>query len=194
MLNFMLKLGVNFEEVRKNNLPSDFIRFHFTSKRKRMSTLSINNGQTEHNYDQRVHMKGAAEQVLQSCDFYLDQDGNKRPLLDEMKSNLIQIITHMASMALRTICFAYKDLKPGEGGQHHQDMDADGVLKAVEKNGFVLVSIFGIKDIIRPEVPGAVAQCMKAGITVRMVTGDNKITAMAIAKECKIIDENFGIN
>ena len=72
-------------------------------------------------------------------------------------------------------------------------MDSDGVLRAVEKNDFVVICIFGIKDIIRPEVPKAVATCMQAGITVRMVTGDNKITAMAIAKECKIIDESFGI-
>jgi Ca2+-transporting ATPase len=55
-------------------------------------------------------MKGAAEQVLESCDFYLDSDGQKRPLTDEMKSNILQIITQMASMALRTICCAYKDL------------------------------------------------------------------------------------
>jgi Ca2+ transporting ATPase len=100
----------------------------------------------------------------------------------------------MATMALRTICFAYKDLQENEGGHSHQDMDADGVLRAIEKRGFVVVSIFGIKDIIRPEVPDAVSQCMKAGITVRMVTGDNKVTAMAIAKESKIIDEHFGIN
>jgi len=72
-------------------------------------------------------------------------------------------------------------------------MDADGVLRAVEKKDFIVVCIFGIKDIIRPEVPQAVATCMSAGIIVRMVTGDNKITAMAIAKECKIIDEKFGI-
>jgi magnesium-transporting ATPase (P-type) len=111
-----------------------------------------------------------------------------------MKSNMLNIITQMATMALRTICFAYKDLQENEGGHNHQDMDADGVLRAIEKKGFVVVCIFGIKDIIRPEVPDAVAQCMKAGITVRMVTGDNKITAMAIAKECKIIGENFGVN
>jgi Ca2+ transporting ATPase len=73
-------------------------------------------------------------------------------------------------------------------------MDADGVLRAVEKWDFVVICIFGIKDIIRPEVPIAVDKCMKAGITVRMVTGDNKITAMAIAKECRIFDESFGIS
>jgi len=47
----------------------------------------------------------------------------------------------------------------------------------------------GIKDIIREEVPGAVALCNEAGVRVRMVTGDNKITAVAIAKECGIINE-----
>ena len=100
-----------------------------------------------------------------------------------MKSNLFQNITRFAEQALRTICFAYKDLKPDEGGAAHTDMDADGVLRAVEKRDFIVICIFGIKDIIRPEVPGAVATCQHAGITVRMVTGDNKITAMAIARE-----------
>jgi Ca2+ transporting ATPase len=52
-----------------------------------------------------------------------------------------------------------------------------------------LIAIAGIKDIIREEVPGAVAKCNVAGVRVRMVTGDNKITAIAIAKECGIIQE-----
>jgi magnesium-transporting ATPase (P-type) len=53
-------------------MPEEFVRFHFTSKRKRMSTITENNGKTETGHDKRVHMKGAAEQVLQSCNFYLD--------------------------------------------------------------------------------------------------------------------------
>jgi magnesium-transporting ATPase (P-type) len=92
---------------------------------------------------------------------------------------------------LRTIGIAYKDLKHGEGGPHHTDLAEDGVIQAVEKDGFTLIGILGIKDIIRKEVPEAVAMCQKAGITVRMVTGDNKVTAMAIAKECKIIDDRI---
>lgn len=102
-------------------------------------------------------MKGAAEQVLKCCKFYLNQDGEKVPLHDEMLSNLEQIITQYASQALRTICFAYKDLKPNEGGPSHEDMDTENVLHAVEVGGFTCVCIFGIKDIIRPEVPIAVA-------------------------------------
>jgi len=73
-------------------------------------------------------------------------------------------------------------------------MDSEGVLHSIEKTGFTLISIVGIKDIIRPEVPDAIATCHRAGITVRMVTGDNKITAMAIARECNIINEHTGID
>ena len=76
-----------------------------------------------------------------------------------------------------------------EGGPTHEEMDEStgGHLAKVELGGFTCICIVGIKDIIRPEVPRAVAQCQRAGITVRMVTGDNKITALAIAKECGII-------
>jgi Ca2+ transporting ATPase len=50
-----------------------------------------------------------------------------------------------------------------------------------------LIGVLGIKDILRQEVPGAVMDCRNAGIKVRMVTGDNKLTATAIAKECNIV-------
>lgn len=149
-----------------------------------MSTILENNTNTEYGYDKRVHMKGAAEYVLASCSHYLNQDGNKVELKDEMKENIRSVIENYASQALRTICFAYKDLQVNEGGPTHEDMSDDGFLHQVEKSGYTCISIFGIKDIIRKEVPGAVEQCQKAGIIVRMVTGDNKTTAMAIAKEC----------
>jgi len=68
-------------------------------------------------------------------------------------------------------------------------MDEGGVIKAIEKSNFTCIGILGIKDIIREEVPKAVETCQKAGIVVRMVTGDNKVTAMAIARECKILDD-----
>ena len=70
--------------------------------------------------------------------------------------------------------------------------DEKGVFQ-VEKFNLTLLCILGIKDILRKEVPDAIKTCRRAGIKVRMVTGDNKLTARAIAKECGIIepgDEN----
>lgn len=65
-------------------------------------------------------------------------------------------------------------------------------IASIEESGNVLIALAGIKDIIREEVPGAVSKCNFAGVRVRMVTGDNKITAIAIAKECGILAENEG--
>jgi P-type Ca2+ transporter type 2B len=67
------------------------------------------------------------------------------------------------------------------------DKDDKGVHK-VEKSGLKMVALIGIKDILRQEVPGAIAKCKAAGVRVRMVTGDNLITARAIAIECGIVN------
>lgn len=85
MLKMMGKLDVNIEDMRQKHLGEDFQRFHFTSKRKRMSTIMVNCGNTEYGYDKRIHLKGASEIVLESCTHYLNQDGEKIDLQDEMK-------------------------------------------------------------------------------------------------------------
>jgi len=76
-----------------------------------------------------------------------------------------------------------------EGGPSHEDIEPNSKIYKIEEGGFTLICVAGIKDIIREEVPAAVYTCNKAGVRVRMVTGDNKITAIAIAKECGIILE-----
>lgn len=92
---------------------------------------------------------------------------------------------------MRTISFGYKDLKPEEGGPKHDNIGESDYLYDIEKGGYTLVGIIGIKDVIRKEVPDAVGLCQRAGITVRMVTGDNLITAKAIARECNILNDEL---
>lgn len=96
----------------------------------------------------------------------------------------------MAEKALRAIAFAYKDLSEDQHGKDHDDIAAGSKVYDVEMSGNTLICIAGIKDIIRPEVPTAVKQCKTAGVRVRMVTGDNIKTAIAIAKECGIINRD----
>ncbi len=78
MLQMVEKFGVSYEDMRKQHVPPKTkVRFHFTSKRKRMSTILENIPDTETGYDKRVHLKGAAEYVLNSCSHYLNKDGLK---------------------------------------------------------------------------------------------------------------------
>lgn len=74
-MNFIIKFDVDLNAHRDKYLPEDFVRFHFTSKRKRMSTILQNVGKTEFGYDRRAHIKGASEIVLGSCTSYLTADG-----------------------------------------------------------------------------------------------------------------------
>jgi Ca2+ transporting ATPase len=89
----------------------------------------------------------------------------------------------MANKSLRTLCIGYKKLTA------HDDLetkDSKGIFD-VEQKDFIVLAIIGVQDIPRPEVPHAIAQCHTAGIKVRMVTGDNLITAKAIAKDVGIL-------
>jgi len=117
----------------------------------------------------------------------LDSDGTEKLLTDEIHSKIDATINSFAEDALRTIALAYKDIIPNEGGNEH-DEPQDQDVKNIEKSGLTLICIFGIQDIIRDEVPGAVAQIHRAGVTVRMVTGDNITTAKAIAVQCNLIE------
>ena len=89
----------------------------------------------------------------------------------------------MANHALRTLAIAYKYIDDSEFRDDSED--AKGV-KAIEKSNLILLCIVGIKDALRKEVTEAVKNCKLAGIKVRMVTGDFKLTARAIAVECGI--------
>jgi len=75
MLKMLVKLGVDYIGERTKCIPDPYTRFQFTSKRKRMSTVIQNCGQTEFGYDRRCHMKGAAEIVLDTCNSYLNDQG-----------------------------------------------------------------------------------------------------------------------
>ena len=99
-------------------------------------------------------------------------------LTSDRVEKIRKVISNWASEGLRTIAIAYKDID--------EQINSDDDSKDHETE-LVLVAIVGIKDPIRREVPDAVLRCQKAGITIRMVTGDNILTACKIAREAGIL-------
>ena len=89
----------------------------------------------------------------------------------------------MANKSLRTLCIGYKKISLNDD---LTSKDEKGVFD-IEKSNFIVLAIIGVQDIPRPEVPHAIEQCHTAGIKVRMVTGDNIVTARAIAKDVGIL-------
>ncbi|PON37972.1 P-type ATPase [Trema orientale] len=146
----------------------------FNSVKKKMSVLvAIPNGGGF-----RALCKGASEIVLKICDKVLNADGEAVTLSEEQRKNISDVINGFACEALRTLCLAFKDIKENSDGD------------TIPDDNYTLIAVVGIKDPVRPGVKEAVKACLEAGITVRMVTGDNINTAKAIAKECGILTED----
>lgn len=177
-LKYLHGLGFPVLKHRESNKPQ-FVA-DFSSDRKRSSVIIKLN---ERFY---VFMKGASEWMLEVSDSFLDLSSGEESNLDfELKSTIESAIEDFATKSLRTIGLAYKEIS--EEDMDLETTDEKGVYN-FEKDGFTLVGVCGIKDIIKADVPMAVLKCHKAGIDVKMVTGDNKITAEAIANECNIIN------
>jgi len=176
LLNFLKKdLKINYTEDREK-LSRDVVRqYPFSSALKRMTTIIASPRPI-------VYVKGASEIVLGNCSHYLNEQGQEVPIYDE-KDRFLQKIDEWASRGLRTLSLAYREL---------QDMPEESSQEYYEHN-LVLTAIVAISDPIRKEVPLAVVNCQQAGITVRMLTGDNAKTAADIAKQCGIITSDKDI-
>jgi P-type Ca2+ transporter type 2C len=135
----------------------------------------------------RVFIKGAAEVLLSKCTRMVCNPNSASSdiinLSSEDKERMGQIITSYASQPLRTISLVYRDVPlPTRNAENQTEFDLDYLL-----DDLILLGVMGIQDPLRPEVWQAVKDCKTAGVTVRMVTGDNILTAKAIATECGIL-------
>nr|XP_057910516.1 plasma membrane calcium-transporting ATPase 2 isoform X1 [Doryrhamphus excisus]XP_057910517.1 plasma membrane calcium-transporting ATPase 2 isoform X1 [Doryrhamphus excisus]XP_057910518.1 plasma membrane calcium-transporting ATPase 2 isoform X1 [Doryrhamphus excisus] len=176
LLGLVLDLKRDYQPIR-NQIPEEKLYkvYTFNSVRKSMSTVvKLPDGSF------RMYSKGASEIVLKKCNHILNEVGEPRLFRPRDKDEMVKkVIEPMACDGLRTICVAYRDF-PSDPEPIWDD--ENNIL-----SDLTAISIVGIEDPVRPEVPDAIMKCQRAGITVRMVTGDNINTARAIAIKCGII-------
>ncbi|XP_014873285.1 plasma membrane calcium-transporting ATPase 1-like isoform X3 [Poecilia latipinna] len=177
LLGLVLDLKRDYQPIR-DEIPEEkmYKVYTFNSSRKSMSTVLRN---ADGGF--RMYSKGASEIVLRKCSRILDAKGQPRVFKTKDRDEMVKkVIEPMACEGLRTICVAYRDF-PAEAGEPNWDNENDIL------NELTCITVVGIEDPVRPEVPAAIAKCQRAGITVRMVTGDNINTARAIATKCGIL-------
>ncbi|XP_069799761.1 plasma membrane calcium-transporting ATPase 3 isoform X2 [Dendropsophus ebraccatus] len=176
LLGFVLDLQRDYQLVR-DQIPEETLYkvYTFNSVRKSMSTVvCLPNGGF------RLYSKGASEIVLKKCSNMLNSAGELRTFRPRDRDEMVKkIIEPMACDGLRTICIAYRDFQGVPEPEWENENEIVGDLTCI--------AVVGIEDPVRPEVPEAIRKCQRAGITVRMVTGDNINTARAIAAKCGII-------
>ncbi len=161
ILEYGLKNGTDIQNERLYEIPLD-------SSRKRMTT--INNINSE----EYVLVKGAPEILINKCK-YIDDNGNIREITDNDIEVMRSQVTEFTSNALRVIMFAYKTI---DDYTYYSINELEDEL--------IITGIVGMIDPPRPGVKEAISTCKSAGITVKMITGDHKNTASAIAKQIEI--------
>jgi len=160
------KAGLDDEELKEK---SGFLHeIPFSSERKMMSVARKHEGK---NF---VFIKGAPEMVLEKCSFAFE-NGKEKRMMAELKKKAFLENKRMASKALRVLALAYRKF--------------DGKSERQMETQMVFLGLAGMMDPPRPEAKKAVAECKNAGIRVVMITGDNKETAVAVARELGIVEK-----
>jgi Ca2+-transporting ATPase len=150
----------------------------FDSERKLMTTV--------HKVDEqyRVYTKGAPDKLIQRCSKIL-LDGKLMDLDADNREKVQKANEEMGSKALRVLAVAYKDMNTPPAELNKQEQ---------LENDLVLIGLVGMIDPPRPEAREAVRLCKRAGIKPVMITGDHRITAVAIARDLGILsDDNEAI-
>lgn len=143
----------------------------FDSERKLMTTVNENDGRYV------VYTKGGVDELLRICNSYLFK-GEVRYNLDDYAKWIRENNEHMAKDALRVLAFAYKEI---------DHMPSKEEMKTIE-SGLTFIGMVGMIDPPREEAKKAVEKCKHAGIKTVMITGDHKVTAVAIAKKLGILE------
>ena len=143
----------------------------FDSDRKLMTTVHL----FPNKY--MVYTKGGVDELLSRCNSYVI-NGNVNTDIDEYKKEIAKQNEEMAKNALRVLAMAYKELD-------HEPTEEE--MKTIESD-LTYVGMVGMIDPPREEVKDAVEKCKTAGIKTVMITGDHKITAIAIAKALGILE------
>lgn len=184
MIKMLISIGQHdYTAVRERMKDNIRMNNPFSSKRKRGSSIIEYNEQLK-----RIYVVGASEYLVKSSKYSLALDATVTEISGDKKESYKKDIEMMAGQGLRTLGIAFKDLTD-EDMQDLKTLDKKGV-PVLEKKGLVLIGIFGIYDPPRDEVAQAIQDCKNAHIKVRMVTGDNPITALAIARSIGIADDN----
>jgi magnesium-transporting ATPase (P-type) len=164
LLVLAAKAGREVEELRREHPRVKL--FPFESVRKRMSVIHTAPGGKHYCW-----VKGAPELLLSRCRNLTDWNGEPRALTAHDRTRLIQVCNGLAERGLRLLGLAWKEVDSPNLGQAQAESDLN------------FLGITGMMDPPRPEVPEAIASCLRAGIRIIMVTGDFGITARAVAAE-----------
>ena len=186
---YRFRVSINNERVKYISNKKFYKQIPFDSKRKCMTTL-VKHDIFPTGY--RLYTKGGAEQVRNICKSYIDSEtGDVKPITDTERNFISDYIQQFNRQMLRSLYICYKDITFEEYEKCDSYINSEDV--TIDQSDCVFIGVVGIRDSLRNGVKEAVVKCHSAGVNIIMVTGDNIITATAIAKDCNILKDNIDL-
>eukprot|EP00826_Nyctotherus_ovalis_P026723 TRINITY_DN2084_c0_g1_i8.p1 TRINITY_DN2084_c0_g1~~TRINITY_DN2084_c0_g1_i8.p1 ORF type:complete len:632 (-),score=147.38 TRINITY_DN2084_c0_g1_i8:394-2289(-) len=180
LLSFAYSLGVNYLELRKRE--REILTVPFSSRRKRMTTVVRVPEQNR----LMVSVKGAPDILLERCVKYVANE-EEIEMTEEIRRSVSEdVIKRFSKLGYRTILLASKLIDPDNFSP--LKYKAEEQIYNMESE-LTLLAIIGIEDPLRDGVKAAVEICQRAGVTVRMVTGDDIDYARSIGIKAGILNE-----
>jgi len=195
LLHLVHDMGMNYKDIRDTTKGrsdqgrlGEFLsqgkQIGFSSARKMMSwAVPLEDGRY------RLYCKGASEVVLARCTKFVSGSGEDVDLKESDAEEAREVALAYARRGMRTLTLAYRDLPSGFNldTESNSLKNSDGTPALAAETELTSICVVGIEDPLRPEVPGAIEKCYRAGIDVRLVTGDNPNTAVSIAYQAGIL-------
>ncbi|HEL5602019.1 TPA: HAD-IC family P-type ATPase, partial [Clostridioides difficile] len=173
--------NVDYRQVRKNS--NIVAQNPFTSDSKRMTSVI---GQDNHHV---LLSKGAPEVLLELCS-HIQRGKDIVPLTENIKHEILEEIKKLQIKSMRTLGFAYKEISQAEE-EAAVTAESDAMNVSAMENNLVFSGFVGIRDPLRKDVIESVNTANKAGVSVKMLTGDNINTARAIGEELGLLKNNM---
>lgn len=173
LLLWLLERQLDYRSIRAQHPP--LVQVHFSSERKRMTTVVELRGR------RLALVKGAPEWLLEHSALFVNASGHEQAMTPPFRAQILAGLSHSAAKAMRTLGFAYAEVPANISAEElvaqRDQLDAS----------LVFVGYVAIRDPVREEVPDALARCRHAGISVKMITGDNLETARSIASDIGLL-------
>lgn len=165
--------NINYTDIR--NTYKVAYQYAFNSEKKSMTTV------VEKNDSYRVYTKGSPEKIIDLCNKIII-DNEITEFTNDLKRKIIKEITTLQEESKRILAFSHNKVSL-------KKLNWDTIQDELEKD-MIFDGFVSIKDPLRDDVNAAIEKCKQSGISLKMLTGDNIVTAKAIAKELNIIKED----
>lgn len=171
LLLWLHSRGINYIELREQSEVVE--QLTFSTERKYMATI-VRSSLLE---QEILYIKGAPEIVFAKCSHVLTPDGLKPA--SEYRATVENKLLEYQNQAMRTLGFAFRKVS----------CSSENCIETLATDSLTFLGIVAISDPVRPDVPAAVGQCLNAGISVKIVTGDTPATAREIGRQIGIWQE-----